>query len=153
MSEHQKWLNKITKYYKKQDTVNAFQVLFPQYRPDLSLMLAHHLNLKFFDYRASIMQSEGWNADQITLDSMTNSLLHESKKTGLVVHNIEALLCTKSKAERKQWLADFFSIDWPNPIIIPIAIYQSDTLKNHPCICDIEHIQFPEQSFVMQLAM
>lgn len=153
MSEHKEWLDKINDLYKQYDAKGAFQILFPEYRPDLSLMLANHLGVKFYDYRASVMLSEGWDAAQISLAAMTHSLFTEAEKSGLVIHNCEALLCTKSEQERQQWLADFFSIDWPNPVILPLTIYQSDTIKAHDRICDIEHIQFPKQTFIMQLAM
>ncbi|MCW8932567.1 MAG: hypothetical protein OQL19_20330 [Gammaproteobacteria bacterium] len=153
MSEHRKWLDLIKEVYEQHHATGPYQILFPEYRPDLSKALSHYLGLNFFDYRESTMLSEGWNAGNIHLDSMTNTLLNESKKSGLVVHNVEALLCTKTQYERRQWLAEFFSIDWPNAIILPIAIYQADTLADHSRICDIELIQFPRQSFLMQLAL
>lgn len=153
LSEKNEWLDLINEVYVHNGAKGAYQILFPEYRPDLSLVLANFLGLEFFDYRQSTMLLEGWNAGKIELDSMTGTLLNEAKKSGLVVHNIEALLGTKSQLERRQWLADFFSIDWPNVIIIPLAIFQADTLKDQPRVCDIEHIQFPKQTFLMQLAM
>jgi hypothetical protein len=153
MYKHREWLDLVKEVYERHHAKGAFQILFPEYRPDLSLALANFLDLKFFDYRESTMLSEGWNAGNINLDSMTKTLMNESRKSGLVIHNTEALLCTKSQHERRQWLAEFFSIDWPNVIILPITIYQADTLEDHPRICDIELIQFPRQSFLMQLAL
>ncbi len=153
MSKHSEWLDLIKEVYERHHAKGAFQILFPEYRPDLSLALADYLDLNFFDYRESAMLSEGWNAGNINLDTMTNTLMDESRKSGLVVHNTEALLCTKSQKERRQWLAEFFSIDWHNVIILPITIYQTDTLEAHPRICDIELVQFPRQSFLMQLAL
>lgn len=153
VSKHGEWLGLIKNVYEQHHAKGPYQILFPEYRPDLSRALADFLELNFFDYRESAMLSEGWNAGNINLDSMTKTLMNESRKSGLVVHNAEALLCTKSQHERRQWLAEFFSIDWPNVIILPLAIYQADTLEEHSRICDIELIQFPRQSFLMQLAL
>jgi len=153
VSQHNKWLSLIKEHFDQHEAKGAFQILFPEYRPDLSLALANYLELDFYDYRKSSMLSRGWDAGKISLEDMTSTLLNESKKSALVIHNIEALLVTKSERERKQWLTDFFSIDWPNTIVLPIAIFQSDTPEGHPRVCDIELVQFPRQSFLMQLAM
>ncbi len=70
---------------------------------------------------------------------------------GLVVHNIEAILATKTDVERTQWLADFLSKEWKNPVVLPLSIYQSETPQGHSRICTIE--AFPKQSFLMRMAM
>ncbi len=153
MSEHNKWLRIIKEHFERHGTKGAFQILFPEYRPDLARALAHYLEIEFYDYRKSSMLSRGWDAGKISLEEMTRTLLQESEKSDLVIHNIEALLGTKEEAERKQWLTDFFSIKWPNTIILPLAIFQSDTPEGHPRVCDIELVQLPRQSFLMQLAI
>lgn len=153
MSVHDEWLDVVKNVYEKNQQKGGFQILFPEYRPDLSHALAHHLDMEFYDYRESTMISEGWNAGNISLDSMTENLLKQSEKSPVLVHNVEALLAAKSTEERQKWLVEFLSIDWPNPIIIPLAIYQADTLEGHSHVCDIESIEFPKQSFLMRLAM
>lgn len=152
MSEQRQWLDVIKQDFDQHKGKGGFQVLFPNYRPDLSRVLANFLDLKFYDYRKNIMQAEGWNAGKISLQEMTDTLLTETSKSGLVVHNTEALLATKSDNERRQWLSEFFSIDWPNAIIIPLAIYQADTLEGHDRICDLEFVRLPKQSLLMQLS-
>lgn len=153
MSEHREWLDLIKDIYDRHEAKGGYQVLLPDYRPDLSRALANFLDIEFYDYRKNAMQAEGWNAGKISLHEMTETLLKESSKSALVVHNIEALLATKSEQDRRLWLANFFSIDWPNAIILPLAIYQADVVEEHARICDLELVQLPKQSFLMQLSM
>ena len=153
INKHHEWLKIIKSVYDKHHANGAYQILFPEYRPDISRVLANYLSLSFFDYRKMTMLTEGWNASKISLDEMTSTLLRECAKSALLVHNIEALLATKSQHERQKWLADFFLIEWPNVIILPIAIYQADTVAHHSRICNLEKIHLPEQSLLMNLAM
>lgn len=153
------WLDTVTSFYDQHDKNGGFQILFPSYRPDLSKALSHYLGLEFYDYRQEIMQPLGWEANQLTLEEMTNTLIekadqaNEEGKKGIVAHNIESLLATKNEDERKQWLTDFLAIESDYPIILPLAIYQGETAEKHSRLCDIELLHFPEQSFIMRLAM
>lgn len=153
MSEHQEWLAAVQATFEQHQEQGAFQVLFPEYRPDLSHALAHHLELGFYDYRKEKMLSEGWEAGNISLEEMTRTLREESEKNGLVAHNIEALLATKTEQQRRQWLADCLESEWPNPVVMPLSIYQSETLRGNPRICHLELDEFPKESFLMRLAM
>lgn len=152
MTEHSEWLGTVKAVFDKHLSKGGFQVLFPEYRPDLSRALANYLELEFYDYRKEKMLTEGWRAGEISLDTMTSALLEKSTHTGLVVHNIEALLATKSEQERRKWFADFFTIDWPNPIVLPVCIYQADTPRKQSRVCDIRFTEFPKESFLMRLA-
>jgi len=153
MKAHDEWLNSVKKKYDEHLGQGGFQVLFPSYRPDMSKALANHLGLKFYDYRQAQMESLAWEAAKMTLDYATSALLEESAKSGLVVHNIESLLATKPEEERKKWLEDFLGINWPHPVVLPISVYQGDTLEEHQRVCDIELIPFAKESFIMRLAM
>lgn len=148
---HDNWLNTVKEVYDQNKGKGGFQILFPEYRPDLSRALANYLDLIFFDYRENVMQQLGWDAGDISLDDLTKTLRLKSIKKGLVVHNVEALLSTKTASEREQWLADFFSVKWKNPIVLPLSIYQGETVQGHSHICAIE--EFPKESFLMRLAM
>ncbi len=153
MAENNEWLEQFKTSYEQFDGKGGFQVLFPEYRPDMSRALAHSLGLAFYDYRQEKMMPLGWKAGEITLDSLSQTLLDESKQSGLVVHNVEALLATKPESERKQWLSDFLLFNWAHPVILPLAIYQDDTDKSNQRVCDLTSSEFPEESFLMRLAM
>ena len=152
MSEHQEWLAAVQATFGQHQGQGAFQVLFPEYRPDLSRALAHHLQLGFYDYRKEKMLAEGWEAGNISLKEMSRTLREESEKNGLVAQNIEALLATKTEHQRKQWLADCLESEWPNPVIMPLSIYQTDAVDGHPRVCNLEFDEFPREAFLMRLA-
>jgi len=153
MSEHTDWIDTFKETYIKAQEKGGYQVLFPEYRPDMTRALAFELGLEFYDYRLEKMLSKGWEAGKITLESLTETLIEESENIGLVVHNVESLLATKPEEERKQWLSDFLNHDWQNPIIIPLAIYQNETNLENPRVCDLNIEEFPKESFLMRLAM
>jgi hypothetical protein len=117
--------------------------LFPGYRPDLSSELAHQLNLEFFDYREEVMQEFRQDADAIGLEQLNETLHAKVEKNGIVAHNIEALLCVKSEAERRTWIQSFLDTDWDNPIFVPISIYQADVPEEHQHVCDLELLKMP----------
>ena len=159
MSEHQEWLSTIKTVFEKHQGQGAVQVLFPEYRPDLAHAVANYLGLGFYDYRKEKMLSEGWNAGNITLEEMTQTLMNEMaglSENGLLAYNIEALLATKPEEQRQQWLAgclDQNKIDWPKAIVLPLSIYQSDTVAGHPRVCNLQFDEFPKESFLIRLAM
>lgn len=153
MIEHTEWLDVFKASYDQNSGKGGFQVLFPEYRPDMTRALAYSLSLEFYDYRLEKMIPLGWKAGELTLESLMQTLIEESKHIGLVVHNAEALLATKPEDERKQWLHDFLAFDWVNPVILPLAIYQAEAEIDNPRVCDLKISEFPKESFLMRLAM
>ena len=153
MNKQSDWIDPFIKTYHAYSEAGGFQILFPDYRPDLAKMIASTLGLRFYDYRLEKMLEKGWEASSISLKEMTQTLINESKQGGLVAHNVEALLATRSQQERQAWLYNFFKTDWPNPVILPLAIYQSEAPCLQPRVCDLELEDIPEESFLMRLAM
>lgn len=153
MSEHTEWLETFKQNYDQFQGKGGFQVLFPEYRPDMTRALAHDLGLGFYDYRLEKMIAQGWEAGNLSLDALSQTLQEESTDIGLVVHNVEALLATKPEEERQQWLLDFLSFNWSNPIVLPLAIFQVDADQNNPRVCNLKISEFPKESFLMRLAM
>ena len=153
MPEHSQWLETVKKTYQQFQEKGGFQVLFPEYRPDMTRALAFELDLEFYDYRLKKMISQGWEASKLTLDSLTQTLLDESKYKGLVVHNAEALLATKPDSERQQWLREFLDYNWLHPIVMPLVVFHTDTTIDNPRVCDLAINEFPKESFLMRLAM
>lgn len=152
-SEHTDWIDTFKKTYDQFQGKGGFQVLFPEYRPDMTRALAYELELEFYDYRLEKMISQGWDAGKLSLESLTQTILEESTHIGLVVHNVEALLATKSDADRQQWLNEFLSYQWPNPIILPLSVFQEDSNRQNKRVCDLELTEFAKESFLMRLAM
>lgn len=143
----QEWLQRVQQYYLNLGKTGGSIVLFPGYRPDLCIKLADQLGLEFFDYQKDEMQKLGLKAESIGLDELNNSLRAKAEKTGIFSHNIEALLCVKSESERRAWLDSFLETEWPNPIFLPISIYQADVPEEHQRVCDLELLRMPKPSF------
>lgn len=146
MSKEQEWLTAIEQYYQQKGNKNGSIVLLPGYQPELCLMLCNHLDMKFYDYRQEEMQFFGHQADTINLDHLDNCLLKQSQSKSIFAHNVEALLCVKTKQERRDWLQSFLAADWPNPVFIAIAVFQDDVQEDHPHVCDFELMRIPRDS-------
>jgi len=146
MRDNQEWSTTIQQYFDENGKIGGSIVLFPGYRPDLSVELAKQLDLEFFDYREEVMQEFRQAADAIELDELNKSLHTRAEKSGIVSHNIEALLCVKSESERRSWIQSFLDTDWPNPILMPISIYQADVPDDHQRVCDLELFKMPKQT-------
>jgi hypothetical protein len=146
MSDNQEWRTLIQEYFDESGKEGGSIILFPGYRPDLSAELAMQLGLEFFDYREEVMQDFRQDADSIGLDQLNESLHTRAEKSGIVAHNIEALLCVKSESDRRSWIQSFIDTDWPNPIFIPISIYQADVPEDHQRVCDLELLKMPNQA-------
>lgn len=140
------WLTIIEQYFQKEGGSVGTIVLFPRYQPDFSMMMAAHLGLELFDFQKEMMQKLGTEADSISLDQLEYSLRARAEKSGIVSHNVEALLGVKSVSERRRWLRSFVESDWPNPIIIPISVFQADAPEEHQRVCDLELEKMPYQA-------
>ncbi len=141
-----RWLDSVERHLDGQDSHAGSVVLFPRYRPDLSARLADRLGLRFFDFREEVMEALGTDAEHISLRQLSDVLRECAGEGGIVAHNIEALLCVKAETERGEWLRAFLDRDWPNPVIVPISVYQSDVPEEHPRVCDLELMKMPRAS-------
>lgn len=146
MNKEQEWLTAIEQYYQQEGQVNGSVILLPGYQPELCMMLCNHLNMDFYDYRAEEMQIFGHQADTIDLDHLDQCLQTRSQSQSIFAHNIEALLCVKTKEERRDWLQSFLDSDWPNPVFLSIAVFQDDVPDDHKKVCDLELMHIPRNS-------
>jgi len=131
----------------------AYIVNFPEYRPDLFLFMARSLGLTYFDFRTEVMSPYGWDAHQLTIEELDERLLQETGKGNIMVCNVEALLATKETDERKKWLQDFLSRQWPKTIVLPLCLYSHEVPESLANVYTFENEDLPEQSFVNRLLM
>lgn len=122
----QKWWAEVVEFAKRPGQKSGRIVLLPQYNPELIEEMARQTGLALFDFQREVMSDYGRNADSIDLDVLDESLRSRAAHGGMISHNVEALLCVKSKQERCAWLQAFLDADWPNPVLLPISIYQPD---------------------------
>lgn len=139
----QSWLEVVEKHFDGQGPNTGSIVLFPGYRPELCVEMAKRLVLDFYDYQKEAMAPLGAKADSINFFELNDTLRGEAAKIGIVSHNVEALLSVKSELERRAWLRAFLDTDWPNPIVLPLTVFQGDAPAEHPQVCDIELYRIP----------
>jgi len=128
-------------------------VLLSEYRPDIAQMIAHHLKLKFYDYREKELLPLGWGAAEVTLDQLDEALFNASSQGPILAFNIEALLALKTENERREWLVRFLQHSWPNQIVIPITIHLNDIPNRNQQVCDLLSTVLPEQNLINRLAL
>ncbi|MBA5248312.1 MAG: hemerythrin domain-containing protein [Gammaproteobacteria bacterium] len=147
-NEHNEWLVKIMDFYNNTGQQGGSILLFPRFNPEIIEQIAEQTGLDFFDYQQEVMEEYGQDADSISFEQLTNSLYNRAKYSnrGIISHNVEALLCVKPEAERKIWLQAFLNADWPNPIFLPLSIYQADAPNEHPKVCDLELHKVPRNT-------
>lgn len=126
----QQWWSEVVEF-SKSGKKNGRIVLLSQYNPELVEEMAQQTGLELFDFQREVMSSYGRKADSIELDVLDKSLRRRAEQAGIISHNVEALLCVKSKQERAAWLQAFLDADWPSPVLLPISIYQADVPGNH----------------------
>lgn len=126
-------------------------LVFPEYRPDLAKLVAHHLQFEFFDYRAEVMAAEGPNAAAIELDALDETLAELAASGGAVVFNVEALLATKSPEQRITWVEKLLRTEWQNPVVIPMTLFADETAGLTERILRFAPEDLPEQSLVSRL--
>lgn len=131
------WLSSVESMLNRDRAKKGKIVLFPRYQPDLFQKLSEHLETAFFDYQQEVMEGLGLAAESVTLDELTSRLQSEAARSGILSHNVEALLCVKSPSERRAWLQSFLDADWPNPVVLPITVFQADVPQGHPGVCEL----------------
>ncbi len=136
-ARREQWWAEIVEFAKRPGPKSGRIVLLPQYNPELVEEMAKQTGLALFDFQREIMSNYGRNADSIGLEVLDQSLQNRSAEAGILSHNVEALLCVKSKQERSAWLQAFLDADWPNPVLLPISIYQPDvpTTRGDQVLC------------------
>ena len=147
------WTQPIDAMIRGHASHGGFVVVFPEYRPDQCLALAHALDLPCFDFRQQVMSAHGWEADRLEFADLNATLSGLATAQGGLVNNVESLLSTKEVGARRQWLKQFLSTSWARPLLIPITIYAQELPPGHERVHCISDVDLPEQSFLNRLAL
>jgi len=142
-TDRQEWLLDFEAFYNRSGQQGGSIVLFPRFNPELFTIMAQRTGLELFNYQQEVMDTFGQDADRISLNQLDESLRSRAEQSGIIAHNIEALLCVKSEQERREWLRSFLDGDWPNPVLLPICIYQTDVPIENDKVCDLELHKMP----------
>ena len=113
-------------------------VLFGRYDPEVIERMARHLGVELFDFQKEVMADFGPAAETISLEQLDDAIRDRSAKGSIVSHNVEALLCAKPEDQRQAWLSAFLEQDWPNPVFLPITVFQADVPREHARVCSLD---------------
>ncbi|MGF1545728.1 MAG: hemerythrin domain-containing protein [Thiotrichales bacterium] len=145
-SERSEWLEELELFFNSAGNTGGSIVLLPRYQPELMAAIAARLGLAVFDYRQEVMQPLREAADSPTLAQLEADLRQRATQGGIIGQNVEALLGVKPEAERRTWLQAFLDADWPNPVLLPICVFQADVPPGHVQVCDLELLKLPRQA-------
>lgn len=145
------WLQPLADLVGEQRGQGGILLIMPDYRPDLTLLIADRLGLTFFDLRADVLMPLGWDAAKVTLDQLTHSLAERSRDGGVLAHNVEALLATKEPAARRDWLERFSSDPWSHPVIVPLFLFSKEAPTSGPNVLHMAEADLPEETLLGQL--
>lgn len=155
MSEEQNpakpWTAEIAGVVERHDRRGGFLVLFSDYRPELAHGIARALGCAVADFRKEVMAPKGWQAGQLPLADIDAYVAEKSAAGGVVVQNVEALLSTKSEAERSLWLAEFLTRDWPAPVLLPLFLFASAAPEGASRVVAVSAAETPEETLMMRL--
>lgn len=146
------WLGAVRQMIAAHNGRGAFAVVFPDYRPDLVLSLAHEFDFQHFDFRAEIMAPLAWQASRLELDDLDHNLQARLGRSGLVAQNVEALLATKAEDARRAWLLEFLERGYPAPVIVPIVLYPESLPCGHGRTSRVQPADLPTQSLLSRFA-
>ncbi len=145
------WLQPLADLVGKSQGQGGILLTMPDYRPDLTRVIADRLGFAFFDIRADILMPLGWDAAKVTLDQLTHSLAERTQDGAVLAHNVEALLATKEPAARRDWLERFSSDPWSHPVIVPLFLFSQEAPPLSPTVLHLEERDLPEETLLGQL--
>jgi hypothetical protein len=145
------WTDSVINFVNSIGAQGGILLGLPEYRPDLAKAVANRLDLDFYDYRAEEMSRLGSEAGKLSLGALNETLQRRSNERGTLVFNVEALLATKSPAERRAWLERFVRTGWTNLVIVPLTLYAEDASDVTMRILRFAPEELPAQSLINRL--
>ena len=152
MQKTDTWLQPILDLVATQGERGGTLLAFPEYRPDLAKAIAHEIGIRFYDFRAETMAQKGPRAGAMGLDELNAVLAVLAAEGGALVLNAEALLSTKSSAERGAWMQGFLRHDWPGLLLVPLAVYGHEAPIGNKRVLRLEPENLPAQGLINRLA-
>lgn len=152
------WLAPVEAALARPQPPAALLVLCDAYRPDLMQAVAHFCHLRFVDFRAEEMLPLRQDAARLPLSSLDQAIdaalaaAAASAKAGILLHNAEALLATKSAEERSRWLTTFVERAGPQLVIIPIILFPKDVPSSGDNVVRIDATTLPPETLLFRLA-
>jgi hypothetical protein len=146
------WMEPIAQLLNAHESRGNFLIGLQTYRPHAVRMIASEFDLEFYDFRATYMMPMGPKAGQISLHRLDEVMSDCSKENGVIFHNVEALLATKTRPERATWLSQFVTRASGHPIVVPLSIFCIDAPAGSDRVAWIEPTEVPEEKLLIRLA-
>lgn len=158
------WIAPVAAELERQGNKGAFLVLFEIYRPDLVRAMAHALSMHFIDFRGQFMQPLGRDAARVPLSKIEDVIAqsyHEDaeadrseikQQSGIILHNVEALLATREAAERATWMVDFLDLPTRLPVIVTLAVFANEAPLVSPRVVRVDASCVPQEKLLFRLA-
>lgn len=145
------WIARIEQALERHGRCGGFLVSFPEYRPELVIVLADRLDMPLSDFRREVMAPLGWQAAALPLESLKGAIAARMDGRGLVLNNAEALLAAKPASERQTWFEDMLNEPWPAPLILPAALFAGDADYQSERFIDLSADDLPGSTLLTRL--
>ncbi|HRK23696.1 MAG TPA: hypothetical protein PLQ11_01960 [Beijerinckiaceae bacterium] len=129
----------------------GFVVDFASYRPDLVQDMAAALQCAHVDFRRLVMAPLGSNAHTVPLTAIEATIAGQANERGIVLHNAEALLATRSASDRRSFVEGFLAAPRSNVVVLPMALFGRE-IADHERIVRLTQEDLPTESLLVQLA-
>lgn len=158
------WLSPVEAALERHGGTGAYLVLFETYRPDLVRAMAHAMSMRFIDFREQHMLPLGRDAARMPLarigeavvacdaDGAAPDCRQTERQSGIVLHNVEALLASRDSSARANWMAGFIALPTRVPVIVPLAVFTNEAPEASTRVARIEASCVPQEKLLLRLA-
>lgn len=146
------WMGEVKRAIAEAGGSGAFLVSLGAYRPDLVRALANALGYAFVDFRARHMAPLGPGAAGVTLERINEVAADAAGRAGIVLHNVEGLLATRSAETRRAFLADLVGRTSEHAVVVPLAIFCDEAPEAGPRHVRLDPAALPDEKLLMRLA-
>lgn len=148
----QPWVAAVAKAVSDGGGKGGYLVSMGTYRPDLVRVLATALGYGFIDFRAEFMAPLGIGASGVPLERIYEVAADPEIRAGIVIHNTEGLLSTRSAESRKAWFAGLLERPYDHAVIITLALYGAEAPTDNPRVVHIDPTTLPDEKMLIRLA-
>lgn len=145
------WIERVLSFVHKAGPEQGLFLSLPDYRPDLAQFLAAKLGLHFVDFRATKMSELGWQAGKLTLGELSQNLSEQAALRGIMVLNVEALLATKTKAQRIDWYTAFVEAKFEHTALLVMTLFSEEIETEASRHLRLERSDIPEHGILKRM--
>ncbi len=145
------WLAPMDRALAEGGGCGGYLLSMPDYRPELLSEAAERYGLPCRDFRRERLMPRGRKAAAMPLAEIEEFIAEAAAASGAVIHNAEALLATKSTAERRRWFRLFLARERPTAVIVPIVLFGEELPSDPVRVVRIASGTLPPDTLLMRL--